>query len=164
MSAIDELVGNARAHAERFDGRELPLSPRRRLAIVACMDARLALERLLGLEEGDAHVIRNAGAVITDDEIRSLAISQHVGGTEEVMVIGHTRCGMVGLSDEQLRDRVERDMGVRPDWSVEGFSDLEEGVRQSMARIRESPFLPCTDRVRGFVYELETGRLREVDE
>jgi carbonic anhydrase len=164
MSAIDELLGNARAHAEGFEGRELPLAPRRRLAIVACMDARLALERLLGLEEGDAHVIRNAGAVITDDEIRSLAISQHVGGTEEVMVIGHTRCGMVALSDEQLRDRVERDMGARPDWSVEGFSDLEEGVRQSMARIRESPFLPRTDRVRGFVYELETGRLREVDE
>jgi carbonic anhydrase len=140
----------------------MPPSPRRKLAVVACMDARLDPARLLGLEEGDAHVIRNAGGVVTDDALRSLAISQNLLGTEEVVLIMHTDCGMLNLSDEEFADRLERETGSRPEWRAHGFSDLEQAVRDGIERIRTNPFVPRGDGVRGFVYEVETGRLREV--
>ena len=162
MTAIDELLENASAYAETFDKGELPLPPARRVAIVACMDARLDPQALLGLEEGDAHVIRNAGGVITDDEIRSLAISQRLLGTEEIMLIHHTDCGMLTFKDDDLRRQIQDETGVKPAWAVEAFDDLEEDVRQSIARITASPFIPRKDKVRGFVYEVETGRVREV--
>ena len=162
MTVIDELVENASAYAETFDKGELPLPPARRVAIVACMDARLNPHALLGLEEGDAHVIRNAGGVITEDEIRSLAISQRLLGTEEVMLIHHTDCGMLTFKDDDLRRQIQDETGVKPQWAAEAFDDLEEDVRQSIARIQASPFIPNKDKVRGFIYEVETGRVREV--
>ena len=162
MSAIDELVRNASAYRDSFGSGSLPLPPAKRVAIVACMDARLNPYGLLGLREGDAHVIRNAGGVITDDEIRSLAISQRLLGTEEIMLIHHTDCGMLTFSDDEFRQQVEHDTGVKPEWAVETFSDLDADVRQSIARIKASPFIPNKDRVRGFVYDVETGTLREV--
>jgi carbonic anhydrase len=162
MSVIDELVANASSYSDSFDGGELPLPPAKRVAIVACMDARLNPYGLLGLQEGDAHVIRNAGGVITDDEIRSLAISQRLLGTEEVMLIHHTDCGMLTFADDDFRRQVQEDTGIKPEWAAETFSDLDEDVRQSIARIKASPFLPKKDNVRGFVYEVETGNLREV--
>jgi carbonic anhydrase len=162
MSVIDELLGNAEAYAESFEGAELPLPPGKRLAIVACMDARLNPYGLLGLREGDAHVIRNAGGAVTDDVIRSLAISQRLLGTEEIMLIHHTGCGMLTFGDDEFRRQIEEATGVRPEWAAEAFSDLEADVRQSIARIKASPFIPRKDAVRGFVYEVETGRLREV--
>jgi carbonic anhydrase len=140
----------------------MPPRPRRRLAVVACMDARLDPARLLNLEEGDAHVIRNAGGVITDDALRSLAISQNLLGTEEVVLIKHTDCGMFTLTDDEFADRLERETGSRPAWRANAFSDLEQAVRDGIERIRSSPFVPRADRVRGFVYEVETGRLREI--
>jgi carbonic anhydrase len=162
MTVIDELLENAGAYAETFDKGGLPLPPARRIAIVACMDARLNPHALLGLEEGDAHVIRNAGGVITDDEIRSLAISQRLLGTEEIMLIHHTDCGMLTFKDDDLRRQIQDETGVKPEWAAEAFDDLEEDVRQSIARIEASPFIPKKDRIRGFVYEVETGRVREV--
>ena len=162
MTVIDDLLVNASAYAETFDKGELPLPPARRIAIVACMDARLNPHALLGLEEGDAHVIRNAGGVITDDEIRSLAISQRLLGTEEIMLIHHTDCGMLTFKDDDLRRQIQDDTGVKPEWAAEAFDDLEEDVRQSIARIEASPFIPKKDMIRGFVYEVETGRVREV--
>jgi len=162
MSTIDQLVENAERYRERFDRGDLPLPPAKRLAVVACMDARLNPYELLGLEEGDAHIIRNAGGVVTDDEIRSLAISQRLLGTEEVMLIHHTDCGMLTFTDAEFHDALEDDTGVRPEWAVETFRDLEENVRESIARIKASPFVPCKEAVRGFVYEVETGALREV--
>jgi carbonic anhydrase len=162
MSAIDELVGNADSYRESFDSGELPLPPAKRVAIVACMDARLNPYGLLGLHEGDAHVIRNAGGVITDDEIRSLSISQRLLGTEEIMLIHHTDCGMLTFGDDDFRRQVQADTGIKPEWAAESFSDLEEDVRQSIARIKASPFVPKKEHVRGFVYEVETGQLREV--
>jgi carbonic anhydrase len=162
MSVIDELVANATSYSDSFDGGDLPLPPAKRVAIVACMDARLNPYGLLGLREGDAHVIRNAGGVITDDEIRSLAISQRLLGTEEVMLIHHTDCGMLTFADDDFRRQVQEDTGIKPEWAAETFSDLDEDVRQSIARIKASPFLPKKDNVRGFVYEVETGNLREV--
>ena len=162
MTVIDQLLENADAYAETFDKGGLPLPPARRIAIVACMDARLNPHALLGLEEGDAHVIRNAGGVITDDEIRSLAISQRLLGTEEIMLIHHTDCGMLTFKDDDLRRQIQDDCGVKPAWAAEAFDDLEEDVRQSIARIKASPFIPRKDSVRGFVYEVETGRVREV--
>jgi carbonic anhydrase len=162
MSVIDELLENASAYAESFDKGDLPLPPARRIAIVACMDARLDPQALLGLEEGDAHVIRNAGGVITDDEIRSLAISQRLLGTEEIMLIHHTDCGMLTFKDDELRRQIQDETGVKPEWAAEAFEDLEEDVRQSIARIEASPFIPRKDKIRGFVYEVETGRVREV--
>jgi carbonic anhydrase len=140
----------------------MPPQPRRKLAVLTCMDARLDPARLLGLQEGDAHVIRNAGGVVTDDTLRSLAISQNLLGTEEVVLIKHTDCGMLTISDEEFADRLESETGRRPGWRAHAFSDLEQGVRDGIERIRRSPFIPRTDRVRGFVYEVETGRLREV--
>ena len=162
MSAIDEFVHNAESYAERFDKGALPLPPAKRVAIVACMDARLNPYGLLGLEEGDAHVIRNAGGAITDDEIRSLAISQRLLGTEEIMLIHHSDCGMLTFRDDEFRREVHADTGIRPEWAAEAFDDLDEDVRQSIARIKASPFIPKKDTVRGFVYEVETGQLREV--
>ena len=162
MTAIDELVRNAASYGESFEDGELPLPPAKRVAIVACMDARLNPYGLLGLHEGDAHVIRNAGGVITDDEIRSLAISQRLLGTEEVMLIHHTDCGMLTFGDDDFRRQVQRETGVKPEWPAEAFDDLEDDVRQSIARIEASPFIRKKDQVRGFVYEVESGRLREV--
>lgn len=162
MTVIDEFVGNAQTYEQSFDAGDLPLPPAKRVAIVACMDARLNSYGLLGLREGDAHVIRNAGGVITDDEIRSLSISQRLLGTEEIMLIHHTDCGMLTFSDDDFRRQVQDETGVKPEWAAEAFDDLEEDVRQSIARIEASPFIPNRDKVRGFVYEVETGRLREV--
>ena len=162
MTVIDELVQNATAYSGSFDSGDLPLPPAKRVAIVACMDARLNPYGLLGLHEGDAHVIRNAGGVITDDEIRSLAISQRLLGTEEIMLIHHTDCGMLTFGDDEFRRQVQDDTGIKPEWPAEAFGDLDEDVRQSIARIKASPFIPNKENVRGFVYEVETGRLREV--
>jgi carbonic anhydrase len=162
MSAIDEFLKNNEAFAEGFDQGDLPLPPARKVAIVACMDARLNPYPILGLSIGDAHVIRNAGGVITDDEIRSLAISQHLLGTEEIMLIHHTDCGMLTFSDAEFEQMLEQAAGRRPDWGPRSFPDLEESVRDSMQHIRESPFIPRKDEVRGFVYDVKTGRLDEV--
>jgi carbonic anhydrase len=162
MSVIDELVKNSEAYAAGCDKGDLPLPPAKRVAVLACMDARLNPHGLLGLAEGDAHVIRNAGGVVTDDEIRSLAISQRLLGTEEIMLIHHTDCGMLTFEDDAFRKSVEEDCGIKPGWAAEAFPNLEDDVRQSIARIKASPFIPRKDQVRGFVYEVETGRLREV--
>ncbi len=162
MSVTDELLQNNAAYAEGFEKRDLPLPPARGVAVVACMDARLDVHKILGLEEGDAHVIRNAGGVITDDEIRSLTISQRLLGTSEIILIHHTDCGMLTFSDDELKAQIEEEVGIKPHFPMESFSDLEEDVRQSIARIQNSPFVPNTESVRGFVYEVETGRLREV--
>jgi carbonic anhydrase len=162
MSTTDELVKNAEGYAAGFSKGDLPLPPARKLAVVACMDARLNAYGLLGLKEGDAHVIRNAGGAVTDDAIRSLAISQRLLGTEEIILVHHTDCGMLTFSDDEFRQALQKDTGVRPVWAVETFGDADEDVRQSIARITSSPFIPRKDSVRGFVYEVETGRLREV--
>jgi carbonic anhydrase len=162
MSVTDELLRNAEEYAASFDKSELPLPPAKGVAVVACMDARLIPTRVLGLEEGDAHVIRNAGGVVTDDEIRSLAISQRLLGTEEIILIHHTDCGMLTFTDDEFKRSVQEEIGIKPAWAAEAFSDLDEDVRQSIARIQASPFIPRKDSVRGFVYEVESGRLREV--
>ena len=162
MSTTDELVRNAERYADGFDKGDLPLPPALKVAVVACMDARVMPSYILGINEGDAHVIRNAGGVITDDEIRSLAISQRLLGTEEITLIHHTDCGMLTFTDDDFREQIEKDTGVKPQWAPESFKDLEQDVRQSIARIKSSPFIPHTDSVRGFIYEVETGRLREV--
>jgi carbonic anhydrase len=162
MSVTDDLLRNNEAYAEAFDKGDLPLPPAKGVAVVACMDARLDVHKILGLEEGDAHVIRNAGGVITDDEIRSLAISQRLLGTREIILIHHTDCGMLTFSDDELKQQIQADVGVKPHFSMESFSDLEEDVRQSIARIQHSLFIPHRDAVRGFIYEVETGRLGEV--
>jgi carbonic anhydrase len=142
---------------------DLPAAPAKKLAVVACMDARLDPARILGLEVGDAHVIRNAGGVITDDEIRSLAISQHLLGTEEIVLIHHTDCGMLTIDDEEFAQRMEDAAGERPHWHAHAFSDLEQNVRDSVRLIRESPFIPRTENVRGFVYDVRAEELRAVD-
>ncbi|HXS44939.1 MAG TPA: carbonic anhydrase [Solirubrobacteraceae bacterium] len=162
MSHTDELLRNAEEYAASFDKRNLPLPPAKKIAVVACMDARIVPSRLLGIHEGDAHVIRNAGGVITDDEIRSLAISQRLLGTEEIILIHHTDCGMLTFTDDDFKRAIQEETGIRPSWSVETFSDLEEDVRQSIARIQASPFIPRKESVRGFVYDVEDGSLREV--
>ena len=162
MSVTDELLRNAEDYAASFDKGDLPLPPALKVAVVACMDARVMPSYILGINEGDAHVIRNAGGVITDDEIRSLAISQRLLGTEEIILIHHTDCGMLTFTDDDFREQIEKDTGVKPQWAPESFKDLEQDVRQSIARIKSSPFIPHTDSVRGFIYEVETGRLREV--
>ena len=162
MSATDDLIANNARYAEAFDKADLPLPPARKAAVVACMDARLNVYGALGLSEGDAHVIRNAGGVVTDDTIRSLAISQRLLGTEEIILIHHTGCGMLTFSDDEFRDAIEQDTGIRPTWAAEAFGDLEGDVRQSIARINASPFIPNKTSVRGFVYEVESGKLREV--
>jgi carbonic anhydrase len=162
VSNTDELIANNKAYAETFDKGDLPLPPARKVAVVACMDARLNPYGILGLSEGDAHVIRNAGGVVTDDEIRSLAISQRLLGTEEIILIHHTDCGMLTFTDDDFKRAIEDETGVKPPWAAEAFSDLGTDVRQSIARIKASPFIPHKESVRSFVYEVETGRLREV--
>ncbi len=162
MSSTDQLLQNNQAYAARFDKGDLPLPPAKKVAVIACMDARLNVYGALGLQEGDAHVIRNAGGVVTDDEIRSLAISQRLLGTEEIILIHHTGCGMLTFNDAEFKAAIQEETGIKPQWAAEAFSDLEDDVRQSIARIKASPFIPHKDSVRGFVYEVETGRLREV--
>jgi carbonic anhydrase len=157
------LLQNAQQYAASFDKGDLPLPPGRKIAILACMDARLNPYGLLGLQEGDAHVIRNAGGVVTDDEIRSLAISQRLLGTEEIILIHHTDCGMLTFTDDEFKRSVQDDTGIKPEWAAEAFADLDEDVRQSIARIKASPFIPRKDSVRGFVYDVHTGQLNEVD-
>lgn len=161
MSVINDLLtGNVR-YAAAFPGPLAP-QPTARLAVVACMDARLDVYRALGLAAGEAHVIRNAGGVITDDAIRSLAISQRLLGTTEIVLIHHTRCGMLTFTDDQFRGAIEADTGIRPPWAAESFGDLDGDVRQSIARIKASPFVPHTGAVSGFVFDVDTGLLREV--
>ena len=162
MSTTDELIENSKRYADSFDKGNLALPPAKEVAVLACMDARLIPTRVLGLEEGDAHVIRNAGGVVTDDEIRSLAISQHLLGTEEIILIHHTDCGMLTFTDDEFRFRLQKETGIRPEWAAEAFSDLDEDVRQSIRRIKASPFIPSKN-VRGFVYDVATGTLREVE-
>jgi carbonic anhydrase len=162
VSSTDELLANNESYAASFDKADLALAPARKVAVIACMDARLNIYGMLGLTEGDAHVIRNAGGVVTDDEIRSLAISQRLLGTEEIILIHHTDCGMLTFTDDAFKADIEADTGIRPAWAAEAFPDLDGDVRQSIARIKASPFVPKKGSVRGFVYEVESGRLREV--
>lgn len=162
MTVTDELLQNNARYADGFDKGDLPLPPAKGVAVVACMDARLHVSKILGLEEGDAHIIRNAGGIVSDDAIRSLAISQRLLGTREIVLIHHTDCGMLTFTDDEFRRQIQQETGVRPEWAAEAFADLDEDVRQNIARINASPFIPHKDGVRGFVYEVETGRLREV--
>ena len=162
MSTTDELLANNEQYAASFDKADLPMPPGKKVAVVACMDARLHVYGALGLHEGEAHVIRNAGGIVTDDAIRSLAISQRLLGTEEIILIHHTDCGMLTFKDDDFRTSIEQETGIRPEWAAEAFSDLDGDVRQSIARIKASPFIPHKNSVRGFVYEVESGRLREV--
>ena len=162
MSATNELLRNNERYAESFGKGDLPLPPAKGVAVVACMDARLNVYGMLGLQEGDAHVISNAGGVITDDEIRSLTISQRLLGTREIVLIHHTDCGMLTFTDDELKAQIQEESGIKPYFPMESFSDLEEDVRQSIRRIQASPFIPHKESVRGFIYEVESGRLREV--
>ena len=162
MTVTDELLANNAEYAATFSG-PLPLPPAKHVAVVACMDARLNVYALLGLHEGEAHVIRNAGGVITDDEIRSLTISQRLLGTTEIILIHHTDCGMLTFTDDAFRQAIQDDTGLKPTWAPEAFPVVEDDVRQSIARIKASPFVPKRDAVRGFVFDVATGRLAEVD-
>jgi carbonic anhydrase len=163
VSTTDRLLENAKKYGDAFDKVDLSLPPAMKVAVVACMDARLNPQALLGLDEGDGHVIRNAGGgVVTDDAIRSLALSQRLLGTEEIVLIHHTDCGMLTFSDDDFRRQVQDDVGVKPPWAAEAFPDLDEDVRQSIARINASPFIPRKESVRGFVYDVGDGSLREV--
>ncbi len=164
MSVTDEVLKNNEAYARSFDKGNLPLPPAKKLAVLACMDARLHVSKILGLKEGDAHVFRNAGGVATDDAIRSLMISQRLLGTEEIILIHHTDCGMLTFKDDEVKAKVAKEVGIRPPFALEAFSDLEEDVRQTIARIKASPFIPRKDKIRGFVYDVKTGRLDEVTE
>jgi carbonic anhydrase len=163
VTVTDELLAKAERYAATFDKGDLPLPPARQVAVVACMDARLNPYGLLGLAEGDAHVIRNAGGVITADQLRSLAISQRLLGTREIILIHHTDCGMLTFTDDAFKADVQAETGIKPPWSAEAFGDLDEDVRQSIRRIEADPFIPRKESVRGFVYDVRTGRLREVD-
>ena len=162
MSVTDELLKNNERYARSFTKGGLPLPPAKHVAVVACMDARLDVHELLGLEEGDAHVIRNAGGAVTDDAIRSLVISQRLLGTREIILVHHTDCGMLTFTDEAVKKQVQADTGIRPPFALEAFADLEADVRQSIARIKANPFVPWKESVRGFVYDVKTGRLHEV--
>ncbi|MCR6489220.1 carbonic anhydrase [Amycolatopsis sp. OK19-0408] len=161
MSVTDELLTNNAEYAATFTG-PLPLPPAKHVAVLACMDARINVYGVLGLNEGEAHVIRNAGGVVTEDEIRSLAISQRLLGTEEIILIHHTDCGMLTFTDDDFKQSIQEDVGVKPAWAAEAFGDLDEDVRQSIARIKNSPFIPKKDSVRGFVFDVATGKLTEV--
>ena len=163
MTATDDLLERNASYAEAFDKGDLPLPPARKLAVVACMDARLDVHGLLGLELGDAHVIRNAGGVVSDDALRSLVISQRLLGTEEIILIHHTDCGMLTFRDDDVKDGILADTGLRPSFALEAFGDLDDDVRQSIGRIRANPFVPSKDQIRGFVYDCATGRLNEVE-
>ena len=162
MSETDKLLQNAEAYAERFDRGHLHGAPAKKVMVVACMDARVIPTRILGLEEGDAHVIRNAGGVVSDDAIRSIAISQKLMGTNEIVLIRHTDCGMLAFTGEHLRERLRGSGGEEPPWPVHAFSDLEGDLRESIRQLEDSPFIPKKNSIRGFVYEVESGRLREV--
>jgi len=161
MSVTDEYLKNNEAYAANFSG-PLPLPPSRNIAVIACMDARLDVYGILGLGQGESHVIRNAGGVVTDDEIRSLAISQRLLGTKEIILIHHTDCGMLTFTDDEFKAGIQAETGIKPEWAAEAFSDLDEDVRQSIKRIKNSPFIPHTDAVRGFVFDVATGQLNEV--
>jgi len=161
MSATDELLANNASYVEQFAG-QLPLPPAKGVAVVACMDARLNVYAILGLKEGEAHVIRNAGGVVTDDEIRSLAISQRLLGTREIILIHHSDCGMLTFTDDGFKRAIQDDTGIKPTWAAEAFDDLDEDVRQSKARIAASPFIPHKDAIRGFIFDVATGKLNEV--
>jgi carbonic anhydrase len=162
MTVTDELLENNKAYVATFGG-PLPLPPAKHIAVVACMDARLDVYRVLGLQEGEAHVIRNAGGVVTDDEIRSLTISQRLLGTKEIVLIHHTDCGMLTFTDDAFKAQIQEDTGIKPEWAAESFDDLDADVRQSIARIEASPFVPEKGSIRGFVFDIETGALREVE-
>ena len=161
MSSTDEYLENNAAYADGFGG-PLPLPPAKQAAVIACMDARLNVYGMLGMREGESHVIRNAGGVVTDDAIRSLAISQRLLGTTETILIHHTDCGMLTFTDEEFRTQIHADTGIRPTWAAEAFVDLDEDVRQNIARIKADPFIPVKDAIRGFVYDVTDGSLREV--
>ena len=162
MSVTDELLRNSEAYAASFDKGDLPLPPAKKVAVVACMDARLNPYGILGLQEGDAHVIRNAGGAATEDAIRSLAISQRLLGTKEIVLIHHTDCGMLTFHDDDIKHKIEQETGIRPAFAFEAFSDLDADVKQSIARIKASPFIPNKSSVRGFVYDVRSGKLDEV--
>ena len=162
MAVTDELLQNNTVYAESFDKGDLPVPPGKSVAVVACMDARLNVYGMLGLTEGEAHVIRNAGGVVTDDVIRSLTISQRLLGTREIVLIHHSDCGMLTFSDDEVKHQIQEDVGIKPEFAMEAFSNLDEDVRQSIRRIQASPFVPHKESIRGFVYEVETGRLHEV--
>jgi carbonic anhydrase len=159
----DELLANNRKYAETYTDQSLALRPRRRLAIVACMDSRMDIFEMLGLASGDAHVIRNAGGVVTDDVVRSLVLSQRLLGTREIILVHHTNCGMQAISEDVFKAELERETGVRPRWALESFSDPYQDVRQSMSRLHRTPFLQSTQHIRGFVYDLSDGLLHEVE-
>src|ERR1700694_1413242 len=162
MSVTDELIRNNENYARSFKKGDLAMPPSRRVAVLACMDARLDTHKILGLQEGEAHVIRNAGGVATDDAIRSLVISQRLLGTNEIILIHHTDCGMLTFKDDDVKGQIESEVGIRPAFALEAFGDLESDVKQSIARIKASPFIPNKSSVRGFVYDVHTGRLNEV--
>ena len=162
MSVTEQLLKNNDDYAATFDKGDLPMPPAKQTAVLACMDARLNVYGILGLEEGDVHVIRNAGGVATDDAIRSLTISQRLLGTKEIILIHHTDCGMLTFTDDALARQIQDEIGLKPRLAMESLPDLDEDVKQSIARIKASSFIPHTDQVRGFVYEVETGKLREV--
>jgi carbonic anhydrase len=162
MTVTDDLLHNNAEFAKSFSRGDLPMPPGKALAVVACMDARLNVYALLGLEEGQAHVIRNAGGVVTEDVIRSLAISQHLLGTKEIVLVHHTDCGMLTFTDDQVKADIEAATGLRPHFALEAFSDLERDIRQSIARIKTSPFVPNKDSIRGFIYDVRSGALQEV--
>jgi len=161
MSVTDEYLANNAEYAKTFSG-PLPLPPSRHVAVVACMDARMNVYGILGLKEGEAHVIRNAGGVVTDDEIRSLAISQRLLGTREIILIHHTDCGMLTFTDDAFKRDIQNDTGIKPEWAAEAFGDVEEDVRQSLRRIAASPFVTLHTSARGFVFDVATGKLTEV--
>ncbi|HJW60229.1 MAG TPA: carbonic anhydrase [Actinomycetota bacterium] len=162
MTVTDELLRNNAEFAGSFSNGDLPMPPGKHLAVVACMDARLNVYALLGLREGEAHVIRNAGGVVSDDVLRSLVISQRLLGTREVILVHHTDCGMLTFTDDAVKADIEADVGLRPHFALEAFSDLERDIRQSIARIKASPFVPHKDAVRGFIYDVRSGALQEV--
>ena len=162
MAEIDRLVENARAYTTRYPRGHRPVEPRLHVAVVACMDSRMDLFGLLGLDVGDAHVLRNAGGVVTPDTVRSLALSQRLLGTREVILIHHTDCGLEKVTEDDFKQTLQEETGVKPDWALESFSDVEADVRQSIARVCANPFVPHTDVVRGFVFDVDSGELREV--
>jgi carbonic anhydrase len=162
MSITDELIRNNKSYAGSFQKGDLAMPPAKHVAVLACMDARLDVHKILGLEEGEAHVIRNAGGVATDDAIRSLVISQRLLGTDEIILIHHTDCGMLTFKDDEVKRKIESEVGIRPPFALEAFANVDDDVRQSVARIQASPFIPHKASVRGFVYDVRSGRLNEV--
>jgi carbonic anhydrase len=161
MTVTDQYLENNKNYAANFQG-PLPLPPKNQIAVLACMDARINVYAALGIQEGESHVIRNAGGVVTDNELRSLAISQRLLGTKEIILIHHTDCGMLTFSDDEFKQSIQEETGIKPEWAAEALSHLEVDVKQSIARIKQSPFIPHTDHVRGFIFDVATGLLNEV--